>query len=184
MKRVKVVNGRATIKTKSTVLVLHTDNPDLLPRYNEYTLAVSRSLPSAGTYTFTNNYDTETGILNLNKSWIVIYDPTNNYVDFFLFTHKPTRLDYTVNSLGVITQLILWPGNGLIYHGQIIYPNLTFDSNSDLIPDFLDPTVNGSLSRFLNSYTVADGPQGIKIILLSTGAEIKTSNGKTLFVRG
>ncbi|MDD3915442.1 MAG: hypothetical protein PHF76_12445, partial [Bacteroidales bacterium] len=34
-----------------------------------------------------------------------------------------------------ITQLILFPGNGLIYYGQITHCDLTRDTNSDSIPD-------------------------------------------------
>ena len=105
-------------------------------------------------------------------------------MDFYLFTYKPTRFKFTVDSSGTITQLILYPGNGLIYHGQITYSDLTRDSNSDLIPDFLDSSVPGSLSKFLQPYDTVDGTPGSKIVLLSNKKEIKTFNGYTIFVRG
>jgi len=170
------------VNTTGKVLVLFTGNSELLPEFNEFVLTEGRSL-SAGTYHFTNDYDSETGILNLNKSFLIVYDPDETFADFYIFTYIPTGLDCTVDSSGAISELVLYPGNGAIYWGRIDYPDLTIDSNSDDIPDFLDSNVNGSLPQFLESYTVADGPQGIKIILLSTGAAIQTSNGKTVFVR-
>jgi len=172
-----------TVETEGKILVLCTGNPGLLPNFNEYTLTEGRSL-QAGIYNFTNDYNSETGILNLNKCFITVYDPDKTYADFYMFTHMPTNLKFTVDSLGIISELTIYPGNGLIYWGRIDYPDLTLDSNSDLIPDFLDQSVNGSLPRFLSSYAVADGPQGIKVVLLSTNDEIQTSNGLTLFVRG
>lgn len=172
-----------TVKTEGKVLVLFTGHPELLPEFNECVLTEGRSLQE-GTYQFTNDYNLNTGLKLLKKNWITVYDPDESYADFYIFTYTPTNLACKVDASGVITELILYPGNGVIYWGRHDYPDLKADSNSDLIPDFLDPTINGSLPQFLDFLTVADGPQGIKIVLLSTGAEIQTSNGKTLFVRG
>ena len=178
------VHGESiTVDTAGKVLVLPTGHPYLLPKYNEFTLTEGRTLPAAGTYTFTNDYDSELGILNLNKNFIVCYDPSGSEVDFYLFTYKPTRFKYTVDSSGTITQLILYPGNGLIYHGQITYSDLTRDSNSDLIPDFLDSSVLGSLSKFLQSYATVDGTPGAKQFLTADGKEFLTADGKYFFVR-
>jgi hypothetical protein len=171
-----------TVDCSFDTLVLFTGHPYLLPSYNEYTLTEGRALPAAGTYTFTNDYDGDLGILNLNKNLIVCYDSSSNEVDFYLFTYKPTQLKYTVDGSGTITQLILYPGNGLIYHGQITFSDLTRDSNSDLIPDFLDSSV-GSLSKFLQSYATVDGTPGAKQFLTADGKEFLTADGKYLFVR-
>lgn len=178
------VHGESiTVDTAGKVLVLPTGHPYLLPKYNEFTLTEGRALPEAGTYTFTNDFETELGILNLNKNFIVCYDPSGSEVDFYLFTYKPTRFKFTVDSSGTITQLILYPGNGLIYHGQITFSDLTRDSNSDLIPDFLDSSVPGSLSKFLQSYATVDGTPGAKQFLTADGKEFLTADGKYLFVR-
>ena len=178
-----VVGESITVDTAGKVLLLPTGHPYLLPKYNEYTLTTGRTLPAAGTYSFTNDYDSELGILNLNKNFIVCYDPSGSEVDFYLFTYKPIRFKYTVDSSGTITQLILYPGNGLIYHGQITFSDLTRDSNSDLIPDFLDSSVLGSLSKFLQSYATVDGTPGAKQFLTADGKEFLTADGKYLFVR-
>ena len=52
----------------------------------------------------------------------------------------------------MITSLTIGVRNGLLYHGQIVYPDLTLDSNSNGIPDFLETTAQGSLNNFLQSY--------------------------------
>lgn len=172
-----------TLKTEGKVLVLPTNHPYLLPKYNEYTLTVGRALPDAGTYTFTNDYETELGILNLNKNFIICYDPATTEADFYLFTYRPTKLKYTVDVSGTIAQLVLYPGNGLVYHGRITYPDLTSDSNSDSIPDFLDVNVNGSVPKFLQSYSTVDGTPGVKQLLDSAGNELLESDAKYLFAR-
>ena len=146
-----------TLETDGKVLVLPTGNPDILMDYNEYTL-VGRTLPANGTYTI------ESDMQYLISPWIALYDPTKTEVDFFLFTYKPSKLQYVVSDVVInsaqfqtadeinfttedeynflvnvtdkyITQLILYQGNGLIYHGQITHPDLTRDTDSDLIPD-------------------------------------------------
>ena len=171
-----VVGESITVDTAGKVLVLPTGHPYLLPKYNEFTLTEGRALPEAGTYTFTNDFETELGIKNLITPWIAIYDPAGRDVDFYLFTYKPSQLSYTVDAEGIITQLILYPGNGLIYYGQITYSNLIdasynhdyfyssyFDTayfpdsyfsefELSLIPKVFDVFTNGSLTQFLKSY--------------------------------
>jgi len=168
----------------ANTIVLQTGHPDILPKYNEYTLDTDHVLPAAGTHTLTNDYDPSTGIRNLQQNWIAVYDSTGSKVDFFLHTYRPEKLQFTVNSSGKITQIVLNSRNGVIYHGQLIYSDLTRDTDSDLIPDVFDLDVQGSLPHFLKSHTSIDGTPGTKLVLLSTGNEIQTSNGLTLFVRG
>ncbi|MDD4588819.1 MAG: hypothetical protein PHG06_00120 [Parabacteroides sp.] len=176
--------GNITIDGLSgDTLVLQTGHPDLLSKYNEYTLDAGHILPAAGTYSLTYDYDPNTGILNLQRNWFAIYDSTSSKVDFYLQTYRPKKLQFTVNSSGKITQVVLNSRNGVIYHGQLIYSNLTRDTNSDLIPDVLDANVAGSLPNFIKSYTSIDGTPGVELVLLSSGNEILTSNGLTTFVR-
>jgi len=182
--RIKAVGDITIDGLSANTLILQTGHPDLLPKYNEYTLGAGHTLPAAGTYSLTNDYEPNTGILNLQRNWIAIFDSASSKVDFFLHTYRPEKLQFTVNSSGKITQLVLNSRNGVIYHGQVIYPDLIRDSNSDLIPDVLDPNVSGSLPGFIKSYTSVDGTPGTKIVLLSSGNEIQTSNGLTVFVRG
>ena len=113
-----------------------------------------------------------------------MYDSTSGTVDFFMFSYKPTKLQFTVNSSGHITQLVLNAGNGVIYHGQLLYSNLTRDSNSDLIPDVLDSTIIGSLPNFLKPYLSIDGTPGVIELFSSDGLYFDTSDGYTLFVKG
>ena len=165
-------------------LVLQTGHPELLPKYNEYTLDADHTLPAVGTYSLTNDYDLEAGIRHLQRNWIAVYDSTGLTVDFFLHTHRPEKLQFTVGASGKITQIVLNSRNGVIYHGQLIYSDLTRDSNSDLIPDVFDSTIQGSLPNFIKAHTSIDGTPGTKLLLLSSGNEIQTSNGYTIFLRG
>lgn len=182
--RIKMFGDITIDGLNADTLVLQTGHPDLLKRYNEYTLDADHVLPSAGTYSLTNDYDVDTGIRNLERNWIALYDSTSSIVDFYLQTYRPEKLQFTVNSSGKITQIVLNSRNGIIYHGQSIYSDLTRDSDSDLIPDVLDSNASGSLPNFIKSHTSIDGTPGTKVVLLSSGNEIQTSNGSTIFVRG
>jgi hypothetical protein len=182
--RIKAVGDITIDGLNADTLVLQTGHPDLLPKYNEYTLDTDHVLPAAGAYSLTNDYDPNTGIRNLRRNWIVVFDSTSSKVDFYLQTYRPEKLQFTVNSSGKITQLVLNSRNGVIYHGQLIYSDLTRDSNSDLVPDVLDPSVLGSVPNFIKSYTSIDGTPGVERVLSSSENEIKTSNNFTVFVRG
>jgi hypothetical protein len=106
----------------------------------------------AVTYELSNDNSASTGLQNLSKPWIALYDPTSNLIDFYLFTHRPKNLEFRRDESGNIYELVLYPGNGLIYHGQITYPDLTLDSDSNLIPNFLEESIEGSLTKFLKPY--------------------------------
>jgi len=98
LKRVKTVGGTATIQTAGKVLVVPTGNHSLLPNFNEYTLTSGRTLPDLGTYIFTNDYNSNTGLKNINKNWIAILDPTKTIIDFFMFNYKPNALKIVVSN--------------------------------------------------------------------------------------
>ncbi|NLD20854.1 MAG: hypothetical protein GX663_11565 [Clostridiales bacterium] len=148
-----------TIETEGKTLVIPTGNHDILSNLNEYTLSRSGEVLEIGTYTLT---DAE--LQYMIKPWIALYDPAKTVLNFFLFTHKPKKLQYKISNVVInsaqfqtadgvnfvtadetnflvnvtdkyITQLILFPGNGLIYYGQITHCDLTRDTNSDSIPD-------------------------------------------------
>jgi len=139
-----------TIETKGKVLALFTGDPGILTGYNEST--IDRVQYTAGTHTFTYDTDANTGLLNLIYPFISIFDPASNTADFFLATDRINALSIIVNSSNVITSLTVGVRNGLLYHGQIVYPDLTKDSNSDGIPDFLEEAMPGSITTFLKTY--------------------------------
>jgi hypothetical protein len=209
---VSIIGESVTIETKGKILVLPTGNPLLLPYNNEYTLTPGRSLPTTGIYTFTDDYDSETGLKNLTYPWIALLSLTSSDIDFFLFTHRPKKLQYKVEAIksgyeqfltsdsntfltsdlknfyviyyeDFITKLVLYPGNGMIYHGQITYPSITLDSNSDFVPDVFDINIIGSLTKFLQPYGCVDGRIGTQQFLTSNFSDFLTSDKKYLFVR-
>lgn len=110
----------------------------------------------SASYDFADSTNTSYGLQNLSKPWIALYDPASSLIDFYLFTHRPKNLSFKRNDDGTIHEVTLYPGNGLIYHGQITYANLTADSNSDGIPDCLEASVEGSITKFLQAYGMVE----------------------------
>ena len=145
------VRGESIIlDTSGNILVLPTGDTSILTGFNEYT--IGRNPLTAGTYIFTDDPDAGTGLQNMFYPLVCVYDSTDTKADFFLFTDRPKNLSCVVDSSGVITSITLYPGNGKIYRGRIIYSDLTRDTNNDGIPDFLDSSISGSITNFLQSY--------------------------------
>jgi hypothetical protein len=108
------------------------------------------------THQFADSTNTSYGLQNLSKPWIALYDPTSNLIDFYLFTYRPKNLEFKRDESGTIYEVKLYPGNGLIYYGQIHYSDLSNDSDSNDIPDCLDASVEGSITKFLQSYGMVE----------------------------
>jgi len=104
------------------------------------------------THQFEDSINTSYGLQNLTKPWIALYDPSTSLIDFYLHTNRPQALSFKRDETGTIHELSLYPGNGQIYHGRITYADLSRDSDSDLIPDCLEASVNGSITNFLKNY--------------------------------
>lgn len=175
-----------TIDVSANTMVIPTGNNYSLLYNNQYTLTPGRTTPSNGTYTFTDDQDNDTGLQNMIYPWIACFDSSGREIDFFLFTHRPKNFQYTVSS-GKITQLILYPGNGNVYHGSIVHSNLTLDTDLDLIPDCLDSGVRGSVASFLQSYkfldSILDPIIQTKNFVTADGANFITADGKQFTVR-
>ena len=90
------------------------------------------------TYIFNDSLDRSFGLQNLIKPWIGVYNPIDNFIEFYLFSHRLKKLEYVMDETGSIISLILYPGNGSIKHGRVIHFSPEFDSNKNLIPDILD----------------------------------------------
>ncbi len=104
---------------------------------------------SSASFEFFNSTNTSYGLQNISRPLITIFDPANNIADFYLFNHRLKNLISKRDESGNIYELTLYPGNGIIEWGRIDYNNLTKDSNSDLVPDFLTDSISGSLTKFL-----------------------------------
>ena len=106
----------------------------------------------SASYDFEDSTNTSYGLQNITKPWIALYDPSTSLIDFYLHTNRPQALSFKRDEAGTIHELKLYPGSGAIYHGQITFADLTLDSDSDLIPDCLEASVNGSITNFLKNY--------------------------------
>lgn len=104
------------------------------------------------TYQFSDTTSASTGLQNLSKPWIALYDPAKTEIDFYLFTYRPKNLEFKRDESGTIHELKLFPGNGQIYHGRVTHCNPALDSDSNLIPNFLEASIEGSITKFLQSY--------------------------------
>ncbi|MEN6293607.1 MAG: hypothetical protein ABFD07_16530 [Methanobacterium sp.] len=154
--RIKAIGDITIDGLNADILALKTGNSDILPKYNEFTLNDTHVLPTTGTYSLTNGFDPDTGLRNIQRNWIAVYDSSSSKIDFFLSTYRPEKLQFTVDSSGKLIQLVLNTRNGVIYHGQLIYSDLTRDSDSDLIPDVLDVDAPGSLPNFIKTHISID----------------------------
>ena len=61
-----------TIETPGTIIVLPTGDDSILPAFNEY--IIGRNPLAAGTYTLTDDPDTDTGLHNLLYPWVAVID--------------------------------------------------------------------------------------------------------------
>jgi hypothetical protein len=64
----------------------------------------------------------------------------------------PKSISYKKDYNGTIYEIKINPGGNKVYFGQIDYPNLMIDSNSNKIPDILEGTIEGSLPKLLKYY--------------------------------
>jgi hypothetical protein len=152
LKEAAVIHGLLSDAEKTEIYNSGTLN---LVKSKPETFAYWKPVPQnmgSTTYQFSDTTSASTGLQNLAKPWVALYDPTSNLIDFYLFTHRPKNLEFRRDESGNIYELVLYPGNGLIYHGQITYPDLTLDSDSNLIPNFLEESIEGSLTKFLKPY--------------------------------
>lgn len=106
----------------------------------------------ATTYEMSNDTDRSTGLQNMYKPYIVFEDPAGHIVDYYVFSKKPEGLSYTYDEDGAISSItVSLPANSSAARGQMKHVDLTLDSDSDGIPDFLaaDQTVSvaGLLSQ-------------------------------------
>jgi hypothetical protein len=127
----------------------------------EITMAIGRQLDcvvnkvnmSAYIDTIPNEYEfSESEISNMIYPWIAYYNPYENIINFFLFIQPPKSISYKKDYNGTIYEIKINPGGNKVYFGQIDYPNLMIDSNSNKIPDILEGTIEGSLPKLLKYY--------------------------------
>lgn len=205
--QVKVIGESITVDTSFSYLVIPTGHSYLLPLYNEFTL--SRDELSVGSYSLTDSLNSSDSLKNMMYPWIAGYDPSTSEIDFFLFTERPKQLQFTVETItdegafltssgdnyltsdgnyflwydpeNKITSMTLYPRNGILYHGQIVNPLLSTDSNTTLIPDAIHKSIEGSLMSFLENYGCEEGNIGSEQYLLNDDSEFLSSTSDYVF---
>ncbi len=201
--KIKNVVESITVDGSWDRLVLFTGHHRLLPNCNEFT---EGRVLTEGTHTFSDNYNSETGLQNLIYPWIAVYDSISTEAYFFLFNDFPSQFQYIVNSITYtksildsngkyildcngkyirgsysqnrITSLVLYPRNGVIYYGKVVYPNCATISDVLQIPDVINKHIEGSVPKFLKQFGSRNGPEQI---LDSNHLGIRDANGKYIF---
>ena len=110
----------------------------------------------SATHIFADSTNTSNGLQNLSKPWIALYDPAKTEIDFYMFTYRPKNLEFKRDESGTIHELKLFPGNGQLYHGRVTHCNPALDSDSNNIPDCLEASIEGSITKFLQSYGMVE----------------------------
>lgn len=128
----------------------------------------------AATFEFDDSTNAVYGLQNQKYPWVALLNDTTQEIDFFLPTHRFKNLSFKRDESGNIYELTLYPGNGQIFHGRITYPDLTRDSDSSGIPDFLKSSIPGSITKFLQSYDFST-----LLVTTSEGDFITTTEGET-----
>lgn len=113
-----------------------------------------KNLDGWASYVFADSTNTSYGLQNVVYPWIALLDPETSIIDFYLPTHRFKNLSFKRDETGTIYSISLYPGAGSVYHGQIPFADLTRDTNSDSVPDCLEAAVNGSVTKFLENYTM------------------------------
>lgn len=104
------------------------------------------------TYKFSDSNNESTGLQRLMKPWIALFDPSKNIIDVFRFTHIPKAIEYKKDGTGQIYEIIVSTVNGMLYHSQHIHYDMNKDSDSNYIPNFLEASIDGSITKLLQSY--------------------------------
>lgn len=104
------------------------------------------------TQEFSNDNNASTGLLNISKPWLAIIDPATKQLDYYLFTERPISLNYKRDESWNVYEVVVNPGNGLVYKGSTVWANNTLDTNSDSKPDMLDATIQNSIAQMLSVY--------------------------------
>ncbi len=152
LKEAAVIHGLLSDAEKTEIYNSGTLN---LVKSKPETFAYWKPVPQnmgSTTYQLSDTTSASTGLQNLSKPWLALYDPAKTEIDFFLHTYRPKQLEFKKDESGNIHELKLFPGNGQLYHGRVTHCNPALDSDSNNIPDCLEASIEGSITKFLQSY--------------------------------
>lgn len=152
LKEAAVIHGLLSDAEKTEIYNSGTLN---LVKSKPETFAYWKPVPQnmgSTTYQLSDTTSASTGLQNLSKPWIALYDPAKTEIDFYLFTYRPKNMEFKKDESGTIHELKLFPGNGQLYHGRVTHCNPALDSDSNNIPDCLEASIEGSITKFLQSY--------------------------------
>lgn len=76
---------------------------------------------------------------NWNERWLALFDPTTKDVEFLIFSERPTTLTVRADEDENIDMLqIILPKGAMVWLGELTHRDLTIDSDSDGVPDFIE----------------------------------------------
>ncbi len=104
------------------------------------------------TYEFEDSDYSLYGLDKKNANWLALFNTDTDKCEFLITSNRLTGLTMTADEDELITELtLILPKGTIVYHGYFEHNDLTLDSDSDGVPDFLDEELNQlpSLARTL-----------------------------------
>ena len=98
------------------------------------------------TYEFENSTNQYYGLQNLNNSWLTLFDATSKTIEYLVLSRRPTGLKIRADENEDIDTIELTLPKGTVIHaGSLSHGDLTRDSDSDGIPDFLEENLEAAI---------------------------------------
>lgn len=85
-----------------------------------------------------------------NNSLTFVNDTT---VYFYMFSIIPTIVSYILDNNGNVLTLVLNPNGGTVGAGSSMWANITKDTDSNGVLDYIDPNASGSVAQLLKPFS-------------------------------
>jgi hypothetical protein len=179
------VNNKFAIDVVGKKFVIFTDDQTKLPKFNEWTEDDAHTGYSNVELSI-DSIDDDTGLFWMSRSVLVVVDPETNLIDYITFSHPLQSISVSTTE-GALDSVVVQVGYGVVQVGQLCFASIDIDTDIDGKPDCMDISVPGSLPWLLRPLMFCEGKDPISTeyakLLTSTGAYVKTSNGKQVMVR-
>ncbi len=186
MLRPLLANNKFPLDLSGKNLVLFTDDPAKLKKYNQWTEDGAHIGYTNTTLTL-SSLDDDTGLFWMARPVLAVLDPATNYIDYLIFSHPIKSITLTAED-GALTGAVVEIAYGTVQAGQLFFASVDMDDDIDGRPNCLDPGFKGSLPWLLKGHGFSfEGGQAPSIeyakLRTSDGLYVRTSDGKLIMVR-
>jgi hypothetical protein len=100
------------------------------------------------TFEFKNDNDPYYGLTNMNDSWLAVFDETTKKVELLILSKRPAGLEVRADENELIDRVDLTLVKGTrVFVGKLVHGDLTRDTDSDDVPDFLEDFIAPLVSK-------------------------------------